>query len=143
MKFLSNYPTYYHLAYDFEKCPRCGGSGKHNGGVCPVCHATGLLFQCPVCKGRGAEFGYDSVGAGINEPCSICHGEGVMTLEEIKEFEVDTLGATHEDNIKEYNRVMNKVEKEKCHFCGTDCQSECQHSRPWRGEEGRHKEIIG
>lgn len=141
----SEYPAYYALTYSFEDCPRCNGSGKHNGGVCPVCHATGLLFQCPMCEGRGAEFGY--VGGGINEPCSVCHGEGIMTLEEIKEYERDTLGDTHENNIKEYNRVMNQQmnqhPKEMCDFCGTDCQSDCQHSRPWRGEMGKHGETIG
>lgn len=49
----------------------------------------------------------------------------------------------HEENLKELRRLLSKVGFEKCPFCGTNCQSDCQHSRPWRGEVGEHKEIIG
>jgi hypothetical protein len=49
----------------------------------------------------------------------------------------------HEKNLREYRRIMNKKPREKCPFCGTDCQSDCQHSRRWRGEVGEHGETIG
>jgi len=135
------YPSRY-KDYTTDRCPRCNGSGKHNGGVCPVCHATGLVFVCPDCQGRGGTLHYGP--SGYIEPCTTCGQEGILTLEELKEWEAEALGQTPEEAMKEYRRTVAGVSLgERCDYCGTNCQSDCQHSRAWRGEVGRHKETIG
>lgn len=77
-------------------CSACHGSGcesGHNPETCPTCHGNGYVMRtqrsilgmiqtqavCPDCKGEGTV---------IKHKCSHCHGEGVVSGEEIVEINI-------------------------------------------------------
>ena len=139
---MKQYPNYYIHTYETDKCPRCNGSGKHAKGECPVCYGTGLVFVCPDCGGNGGELHYDK-GRGYSEPCTTCNQSGILTLDGITEYEEECSWLHHEENMKRYRETMARAQDKTCDYCGTDCKSDCQHSRPWRGEVGQHGQTIG
>lgn len=75
----------------FVPCTSCGGSGKTSNSVevdCPSCGGTGKIFHsqgfvqtfqtCPTCGGTGKI---------IKNPCSHCHGSGIV--QEVFETEIN------------------------------------------------------
>jgi molecular chaperone DnaJ len=72
-----------------EVCPNCRGKSTSGGSIeCPECHGTGQVtqmggrmkfnIQCPRCNGSGK----------VQNACSTCHGEGVVTKREMLEFRI-------------------------------------------------------
>src|SRR5580698_6554064 len=72
-----------------EACPTCKGKSTTGGNVeCPECHGSGQVtqmggrmkfnIQCPRCGGTGK----------IQNECSTCDGEGVVTKKELLEFRI-------------------------------------------------------
>ncbi len=72
-----------------EICPTCKGKSTTGGSVeCPECHGTGQVtqmggrmkfnIQCPRCGGSGK----------VQNACSTCDGEGVVTRREPLEFRI-------------------------------------------------------
>ncbi|HWZ52525.1 MAG TPA: J domain-containing protein [Granulicella sp.] len=72
-----------------EVCPTCKGKSTSGGSIdCPECHGTGQVtqmggrmkfnIQCPRCGGSGK----------VQNACSTCHGEGVVTRREQLEFRI-------------------------------------------------------
>ncbi len=72
-----------------EVCPNCRGKSTSGGSIeCPECHGSGQVtqmggrmkfnIQCPRCNGSGK----------VQNACSTCHGEGVVTRPEQLEFRI-------------------------------------------------------
>jgi molecular chaperone DnaJ len=72
-----------------EVCPTCKGKSTTGGSTeCPECHGSGQVtqmggrmkfnIQCPRCGGSGK----------VQNACSTCHGEGVVTKREQLEFRI-------------------------------------------------------
>lgn len=77
-------------------CPVCGGSGCEKGSHpenCPTCHGQGYVVRtrrsilgmmqsqevCPTCQGEGTV---------VKNKCNHCHGEGIVSGEEIVEIKI-------------------------------------------------------
>jgi molecular chaperone DnaJ len=72
-----------------EVCSNCRGKSTSGGSIeCPECHGSGQVtqmggrmkfnIQCPRCNGSGK----------VQNACSTCHGEGVVTRPEQLEFRI-------------------------------------------------------
>jgi molecular chaperone DnaJ len=72
-----------------EVCPNCRGKSTSGGSIeCPECHGSGQVtqmggrmkfnIQCPRCNGSGK----------VQNACSTCHGDGVVTRPEQLEFRI-------------------------------------------------------
>lgn len=74
-------------------CTVCGGKGGTNPSKCNTCQGYGRLTQvqnmgygqihttmmCPDCQGEGTK---------VTDACLVCHGEGVVSLEETVEIQI-------------------------------------------------------
>jgi molecular chaperone DnaJ len=97
-----------------QPCETCGGSGSKTGKTqsCPRCHGTGEVQQisesffgrvvnittCSLCGGEGAT---------VQDPCPVCHGQGVDRTEKTINFRVP--GGVSEGNYQKLRGEGNAI----------------------------------